>query len=534
MSEQPTIDYTDKDYSALRRAMLDLARYRLPEWTDHTPADLGTLLTDMVAYTGDLILYYLDRVASELFPDTAVERESVVQLLRLIGYELRPAVPAAATLNLILDVPPAPAPAGATIPGGAQFRSRLPAAAPQTFEYLGPTLAIDLRSDQVRPAGSAGQVIYDLPVWHGATQPPTVIGSSRGEPNQGYRVPFAPVLDQGLVVEVDEGAGWVRWSRRDSFLYDVDENGRARVSAADGRDYIARHEADGSLSIQFGDDTFGSIPPRGANNIRVSARIGGGSIGNLPAGAIDTAVTPIAGLAAVTNPAPAAGGEDAESSAAAVRTGPGVYRSGWRAVTAEDYAALALAAGGVAKVRARVRAWNLIELVVAPAGEVCAPVPEALRLHLVQFFEDKRMAGTLVRVRDPACVPIDLALGVQYDPRFQSEQVRQGVADGLSAHFAYTAVDFGQVFYLSDLYGLVEAIPGVVAVAIRRFQRHDRPGGGVDAALRDAGLPPVADLPEDLRLLLAERAAVETRIALGAEEIATLGTLELTMQVGAP
>ena len=33
MTPKPTIDYTNKDYISLRAAMLDLARYRLPEWT---------------------------------------------------------------------------------------------------------------------------------------------------------------------------------------------------------------------------------------------------------------------------------------------------------------------------------------------------------------------------------------------------------------------------------------------------------------------------------------------------------------------
>jgi len=48
----PTIDYTNKDFQSLRRAMLELARYRLPEWTDQSPSDLGVLLVDLFAYMG--------------------------------------------------------------------------------------------------------------------------------------------------------------------------------------------------------------------------------------------------------------------------------------------------------------------------------------------------------------------------------------------------------------------------------------------------------------------------------------------------
>ena len=51
MALKPAIDYTHKDYASLRLAMLELARYRLPEWNDRSPADdiavLGILSTNV-------------------------------------------------------------------------------------------------------------------------------------------------------------------------------------------------------------------------------------------------------------------------------------------------------------------------------------------------------------------------------------------------------------------------------------------------------------------------------------------------------
>ena len=47
--------------------MLRLAQQRLPEWTDRSPADLGMLLVDLFAYMGDIVVYYQDRIASEMF-----------------------------------------------------------------------------------------------------------------------------------------------------------------------------------------------------------------------------------------------------------------------------------------------------------------------------------------------------------------------------------------------------------------------------------------------------------------------------------
>ena len=142
---RPAIDYTNKDFASLRQAMLDLAVYRVPEWTDHSPADLGVLLVDLFAYMGDIILYYQDRIASESFLHTASERRSVLHLLRLIGYELKPPVPATAMLTLTFD-PPAPGqPTTVKIPNGARFATKPQGSTPSiSFEYLGPDLTVDL------------------------------------------------------------------------------------------------------------------------------------------------------------------------------------------------------------------------------------------------------------------------------------------------------------------------------------------------------------------------------------------------------
>src|SRR5437764_3497104 len=94
------IDYTNLGYDAMREAMLDLARRSLPEWTDLSESDLGVLLLELFAYACDVTLYYQTRIAANLMPGTADEPEALVQLLRLIGYELRPPAPASANLCL--------------------------------------------------------------------------------------------------------------------------------------------------------------------------------------------------------------------------------------------------------------------------------------------------------------------------------------------------------------------------------------------------------------------------------------------------
>jgi hypothetical protein len=529
MAEIPSIDYTNKDYDSLRRAMLDLARWRLPEWTDQSPADLGMLLVDLFAYMGDVVLYYQDRIANESFLHTAVERRSIVNHLRAIGYELTPPVAASADLLLTFDLPAS----GSTlvaVPRGALFQSSVPADDPQSFEYLGPDLAIDLASDQVAQSGTAGKVVYTLPVRQSRAVPTETVGSSTDEPNQAFALAKSPPILETLVVEVDEGAGWIAWDRRESFLYNLGADGRVQISSAQARDYMVQFDDTGRAWILFGDGVYGRRPPGGTNNIRATYRVGGGRAGNVPAGTIIKAITKVPRLSGVTNPVAAAGGEDAEGNDHAVRFGPLAFRSLGRAVTLDDYVALAFQAGGVAKVRALSGAWNSVEMVVAPEGERCGPVPEGLRARLLAYFENKRMAGTTVRILDPGCVLVDVGLDVLMDAHYQQETVRQGVFGAVTRMLAFANVDFGQTIYQSDVYALIEAVPGVLAVTLTRFRRSDSPLAEIEDELLKANLPPLAQLPVFMQEALRTRKMTEGRIELGPFEIPVLGELEIRLR----
>lgn len=522
----PQIDYTDKDYQALRRAMLQFASLRLPEWTDRSSADLGMLMVDLFAFMGDVVLYYQDRLANESFLGFATERRSIIEHLRLIGYELAPPRPAFAELDLIFN----PGPAVVLVPRGAQFRT-VGLATAQMFEFVEPDLSISLGSDQVETLPDGRLRYRGLPVMAGSSQPPRVIGSSTAEPNQSFALPPGPVVPETLVVEVDEGAGWVRWDRRDSLLYDIGPDGRVRLSEPDARHHYLRLDEAGNGAIHFGDGRFGRRPPRGVNNIRAAWHSGGGAAGNVPANTIRDALTAIPGLAAVANPEPAAGGEDSEATADAVRFGPAAFRARQRAVTVADYEAMAHLAGGVAKAHARARSWNIVDLYVAPAGPAWSPLPEALRRRLIAFFEDRRMAGTFVRVLDAAPVMIDISAEIGFDERYRADAVRQAIEQAAAAELAYARVAFGQSVYFSAIHDAISTVPGVRTALVTRFRRRDADDGGIARALADLNLPPVAELPPVLRMALAKEIEADGRIELAEDELPVLGELSLALTV---
>jgi hypothetical protein len=81
------LDYTSRDYKAIRSMLVGLAKGLLPEWqTVGETGDFGTLLLELYAYSGDVTNYYIDRVASEAFLGTAIRRQSIMYIADMFGY----------------------------------------------------------------------------------------------------------------------------------------------------------------------------------------------------------------------------------------------------------------------------------------------------------------------------------------------------------------------------------------------------------------------------------------------------------------
>jgi hypothetical protein len=110
------------------------ARRPLERLTARTTDDPTIAFLDACAMVGDVLTFYQERIANEGFLRTAVERRSVLELARAIGYELSPGV--AASVHLAFTVEQAPgAPAEAVVPRSTQVQSVPPPdQLPQVFE----------------------------------------------------------------------------------------------------------------------------------------------------------------------------------------------------------------------------------------------------------------------------------------------------------------------------------------------------------------------------------------------------------------
>ena len=85
----PDIDYLAKDYASFRQLMLDRISVLSPSWQERSPADVGIVLVELLAYTGDYLSYHQDAVATEAYLGTARRRVSVRRHARLVDYRVQ-------------------------------------------------------------------------------------------------------------------------------------------------------------------------------------------------------------------------------------------------------------------------------------------------------------------------------------------------------------------------------------------------------------------------------------------------------------
>lgn len=174
MHNDPGLDairyHTDKQPGFRARMLQSLPLARSNSNDANAPRPLAKLLTradddpsialvDAAACVADVLSFYQERIANEGFLRTATERRSVLELARMIGYELKPGV--AASTHLAFTVEDAPgAPGVCTLATGTAVQSVPPQdKLPQVFETSSEIVARAewnaLLPRQTRPADMA-------------------------------------------------------------------------------------------------------------------------------------------------------------------------------------------------------------------------------------------------------------------------------------------------------------------------------------------------------------------------------------------
>ncbi|KRE72992.1 putative baseplate assembly protein [Paenibacillus sp. Soil750] len=304
------------------------------------------------------------------------------------------------------------------------------------------------------------------------------VGGSKGLPGQTFEIsrgrvykPSSMLLQVGYRPRGEDSFVWDDWTAVDDF-----DN-----SKSTDRHYV--YDAAAGM-IRFGNNEAGLVPRKsGEPNIRfLVLQAGGGVRGNVKDGLV-TGFTASPGVN-VTNPFPARGGLEAETLAQAKLRVQRELAAPTRAVTAEDYEALAKAAPGlrVARVKAiplykpgmrdypRVSAPAQMTVVVVPYSESDKPKAGKGFLQTIKMHLDRhRLLTTELHVIPAEYIKITVHAVVVMEPKYKNEQRRialelRNLLQPMDHGQGAEGWRFGRTVYKGDIYGVISRIKGVVYV----------------------------------------------------------------------
>lgn len=352
-----------------------------------------------------------------------------------------------------------------------------------------------------------------------------ITGSGSGQAYQSFTLLNPPVIDADLWVNEasslsegeKEGLGksgveteeitdekgyttafWVRWSERDDFV----------DSSAGDRHYLMDRVTG---KVQFSEGTHGMIPPRGADNIKVTYSSGGGRKGNIDASAISKLQSPVASIDKVFNPIAAEGGNDAEETDSLIDRSPAVIKNRHRAVALDDFCRIA---GEASRDIARVKVLpnfdesgsyrtGWVTVVVVPEGKEANPAPSpALRRKVENYLRGFGPNIASIRVIQPSYIRADVSselITKEIDaiPVIENEAGKRlsGYLHPLAGGCDGKGWEFGAAPCISDIYDILGNIENVdhvkrVTIALQTAE------GGKVAEITDNSdvvrLPPYA------------------------------------------
>ena len=313
------------------------------------------------------------------------------------------------------------------------------------------------------------------------------LGATQGAPGQRMQLQTRPVLtlSEGETLEIGDANGvFEPWQRVKEFS----------GSGPDAPHFVLD---DVSGTIELGprirtplgqEHQYGRVPTAGRRVRFTRYRSGGGTVGNVGADTLKVLRSPIPYISSVTNPDPAWGGTNSETIEHAKWRGPRALRTSDRAVTAEDFETLSVAASpAVGRANCLiVRDANnpniqpgqvRVQLVPALAPSV-GPVPEDELFVLPQvedavrdFLDERRLLTSELSIERPVYVQVAVVSRVRVLARANRTRVAQAALEVLY-HYIHpttggpdgTGWPFERPLYATEVYALLQAVDGIDSV----------------------------------------------------------------------
>jgi hypothetical protein len=484
-----TIDYTGRDYYSLRDALITRVKDRVntnstSKWYGNDPADFGVALIEAFSYMGDVVSYYVDRIANESSIFTATQRESIYNLAIGLGYT--PSGYKSATCSVRFTR--ATSGSAATIPAGTQVTG--------TVTVNDTTVRLTFTTTEAAVFGSSDTVVT-VPGTHGeyvSTRPANaasgagdiageLIGRSDGTALQSYAFRESQVVDGTTTVYVKTGDVYGVWNKVEHLI---------DYSPVDTV-YRINTDANNTVFITFGDGVSGAIPVNHAD-IKADYLYGGGTIGNIPIGALsyisyvpgDPNISAYNATYTVFNTTVGRGGVDPESIDSIKANAPAAGTALNRAVSLADYISLAQQNTLVGKANAISTVWSNVTVYVAPRRDAnstdyypgknetnTALTTEwtDLQTSVITSFEDKTQIGVQLTISPPTYSNVSLAITYSKFPQFTAAVVEAYIQEYIAEYYSFLTNSFGQVIHPEEIEFLLRYAPGINNVKVTTLYR---------------------------------------------------------------
>lgn len=449
LKPRQNVDYATKDYEGFRHDMLNLLKAKIPDYTDFSESDMGVVLIELLAHGLDVLSFYNDKVANEIFPDTAVERESIIRHCRRLGYELKNATPSQ-YYQVFKIIPQS---REYVIPRGTKLNTR----GDERIEF-------ELMEDVRIPPNCnglekdlEGNYLYKGLVEHGYTVNSDILGSSNGTAYQEFTISYAPVITESLHVYVRDKSNIEEWKRVGNFI-DSDVTSKEYVIETTDNDFV---------KVMFGSGISGMIPPIYDNGISASYRVGGGIVGNVALETITEMSSKPAVIVDTMNIEQVQIAVDKESVEEARIHAPLSLRTLWRAVSLEDYQNLLIQQypEELHCVKA-IAEDDRFTISIYALLKGMDTLPNNYKEKYLAFLDERKEIGYNLQMYPPTFATFNLTATVTTNKAYKNIEVKTMLDGYLNDYFALGKYNFGDKLMTSRLIKDLMSLPGVYDVEI--------------------------------------------------------------------
>ena len=465
------IDYNLKGFDDYRVALQNYLKAVYPlDYNNFASSDLGQMMVEMFAYMGSVLTLRADMTANEMYVDTVKDENNLKRLLQLIGVSMKGPTASRANASLTLPSNIALSMGGNVIISESQRRINI------VNQRSGTPLTYTICQQQTN--GSLDLFTQDLTVLNGDftsnvnTSLLLLEGSLQVKSGQ-----FNPA-DTRQTITIQDGPiieGSIGVSSSEGIYYNEISN--LFVASGGGDPVFSKQYTDGfGAVLEFGDGVRGRLPNPGATYI-VTYRQGGGVNGDIVRGNVNqnvaVTVNGITVNATITNTTKGTGGQAAETVEHAKRYAPYFFRTQYRAVTGEDYNALAnsfvgntgVTAKAMASLRKNGAAANVIDLFILSkaSSNQLERASIAFKKEMLDYFKSYKMLTDEVVISDGVIRTLDIVATIFIDKsnRANADSIKAKAANKLVEYFNVDNMAFGQKLSIASVTNFMLEVPEI-------------------------------------------------------------------------